>query len=65
MNLHLAYKGSVAPIIKAWGENQLVKEKYIEFTPGGKERYDKLMTQINECVENIKRKHSIKRNSTV
>ena len=44
--LHLAHKANFVSIIKWWGDETKVKEKYIHFTPGGKKRHTELMTDI-------------------
>jgi hypothetical protein len=49
-NLHMALKSSIVSIISAWGARKEVIEKYIEFTPGGQKRLDKLMSKVEKKV---------------
>lgn len=57
-NLHLSCKSSFASIVKAWGEEELVKSKFISFTPGGEKRYKELMARVDKsiCIINSKYK---------
>jgi hypothetical protein len=51
--LHLSHKENFASIIYEWCREERVKEKYIKYTPGGQERFDILVTSINERYNQI------------
>ena len=55
--LHLAHKENFVSIISAWGNEDKVKAKYIEFTPGGEIRHTKLMNEIAARYTTICRKN--------
>jgi len=42
-HLHLACKESFVSIIRAWADEELVRQKYILHTPGGEERLTRLL----------------------
>lgn len=52
-NLHLATKDSVASIIHVWGKRDLVKQKFIDHTPGKLDRYERLMKSVEDKVNEI------------
>jgi len=45
--LHLSHKNNFASIIYWWIQDEKVKEKYIQYTPGGKERFESLVCSIS------------------
>ena len=57
--LHLAYKKNFVPIIHVWLSNDLVKEKYIKYAPGGKAACEKLETKITKRMEEIESKKKL------
>lgn len=57
-NLHLSCKASVAPIIKAWGADKLVEEKFIAYTPGGQRRFDLLLVRVEARIKLIEEKYN-------
>ncbi len=42
-NLHIACKGTVVSIVMSWGRDELVRQAFINHTPGGETRYNRLM----------------------
>lgn len=55
--LHLAYKKSFAPIIQAWGNQAKIKEKYNKNTPGGNDRLENLLSNIEKRVNKISKEY--------
>jgi len=56
-NLHLACKSSFVSIVKVWGSDKKVINKYIENTPGGKVRFDILMNKIEFSANLVEEKY--------
>ncbi len=54
--LHLATKPVFASVIKAWAEDKAVKEKFEQYTPGGKKRFDCLKSNVTKAWEFHERK---------
>jgi hypothetical protein len=52
-NLHLVTKASLVSVAKSWGGNELVERAFIEFTPGGKPRFEKLMKRVTDAHQRI------------
>lgn len=48
-DLHLATKRLFVSVMYAWGNDEGVKEKFIENTPGRRVRFNKLMTKVNNA----------------
>jgi len=44
--LHLSHKENFVSIIHEWSQEEKVKDKYIKYTPGGKERFESLVNSI-------------------
>jgi len=55
-NLHIGCKGTFVTIIKVWGENEAVKDAFIENSPGGEERYNELMARVYESIRIVEKK---------
>ena len=49
-NLHVACKGTFVTTIKVWGDNEAVKTEFIKHSPGGEERFKRLMNRVNESI---------------
>jgi hypothetical protein len=47
--LHLATKGLFVSIIHSWGTQSEVEKKFVENTPGGRNRFDALMTDVKKA----------------
>lgn len=54
--LHLMRKASVAPIIVSWGKNSKVEAAYVDSTPGGRERWDAVMTEVRKVTKDEARR---------
>ena len=62
-NLHLACKGTYVAIILLWGEDKVVKDTFIRYSPGGEQRFNDLMKRAQESsdIVNLKFKRPNKR----
>jgi len=57
--LHLVHKENFVSIINVWGKDDLVKEKYHKYTPGGEERLTKLMKEVDSRIVAINNKWNL------
>lgn len=49
--LHLATKSLFASVLKRWGDDPQVKKSFTDNTPGGKDRFDALMQDVENANE--------------
>ncbi len=55
--LHLFSKPIFASIICTWGKEAIVKKKYIKFTPGGEQRYKRVINITEKICETESKKY--------
>ena len=56
-NLHMACKGSFVSVINAWANDQEVKTEYIQHTPGGENRFARLINNVEFSTKLVKKKY--------
>lgn len=60
--LHLATKGLFVSIIHTWGKDPKVQQKFVDYAPGGRARFDALMADVDAAHNrNIKKYISVDR----